>query len=1664
MQSDRPRVCVALRWRESRSWEGGYHEGGATGKTTSSTSRPSEKSRLCVLRRRNDANGPPRLVAGGVQTDAKEDISQAAVVGLGMKAQQSASPPLQRQSSSRNIEIAVLTPFLAIEGFSAATSVPSYREADNDRRSSSAPSSLSDAHLVEKLSDVIAAELMGHTADASPALASASTIHGGRGQHREVLTFAMGLQGSGKTSFLLGNVQDGGLMSPPMQLPCPAPGPESAFAASSSLTSATGGLFRAVLDRLCAAKDTNGNFLSVAISVAEVRDAAPLRHPSVLQRPREMVDLLSGQLLLLQEAQTESCDTDDEKRSARRGSGCARDPSKMEKEGSYTGSDSPAASSAADEPTDIPAACYVRVESATEASRVLHTALLSSVAWQPCTDGGVAEAMHVSGGGVSTPSSPSLLRPAGLPQEEKTSHLCLTVLVGDGAAAATHPSRDASLRSVGIWKLWDVSGPSPSCGYRPYAVEADGHNSSTRKDAKTEEEACGQEEALRATLPWHSRYSLPSLTQTCLSAVTGCLDKPSASLAALLRNDAAALQIVSSATKSCSLVVPVCAVVDEAAADEVNAEVLRSASEWAAYARRLDTSAEWRKRRTEGSSAAAENSKAAQRVLDDYAISFAELMRDRFPSHTRHHGGPFTPPRVASLAHHSSLDEATSTVGQTASDAPMTRERASLTAEEGAAEDTTAPLAYAATGGGTAPLSINVTAFEEEDQTAALRLCARRKDTGSCHPSIDDAATAASAPPREAVLAKLVHTPPPRETEEHSLQAQSTTAITDESAGAAAAKKFSVAATHAVGAVESEAEAEEVRPRRFQDLLDTVSFIVSDKPLWTSHEVEILGGSNGVAGVHDSDQGQLAKLQQQELHTPVKNAGSPPSVMYTGLRAPPSASRAAETHREATAAAAPPSRLLYTPSPLSSKVGTVVRDRQTLQHDASTLPSAPVAEMGGPAAPDNTNQDVENTQTTEPVTAAIVQYVKPYCDQFIELYDEMRRDVAAWRAAEAESLSALSALAEQHTRDIQQLTGALRGGASSPARQTGFDGVVMSSVPETAAAFDSSASAFAATSALIFEQLVKSEEKVTWLEKQLVQWRQRTREASELQYSNLDEGEGAAALVQLSRSGEADELSIDVSGVNAGHDASAFSDTISLGSGGGDKADPTRRHVLQAQRILHRLLQRCGRAYASAQRRGTRWQEQLAQEQAARSALMDRVRELESELASCRHRRATWASPNHQCPADLLVPEVFAPPSTSPLSRSGAATTGRKDGEDGEAVTTIHMSFQEQMNPSSAGHAASVCATPAPASPIRSSDDTALSLPSQPSQPDERRRRSSVWPRRAASAPEHDLPMLSSAASSIPSSIAVVPAELAAMLSRAVNGGERGKRAASNNNSPAAALPSSMTETAGLFEIHVGRASSAANTAERMGTSSEGSNNSINNSVNNSSSSDGDDDKTKHRRVLPGCHVAPSLSSKPRSWKPTESCYEVRQGNDNDDDRASPPPQPQHTRRSVTSVFSAPACGPLIQRDKDVEAAGDDDTASYPTAALKRLQQAAAHLAVNAVQLTRLGSARGDSEGDTVDSAASRLRQTLKEPVRRALQVRGRNQEVEALSGMKGKRWKEDGDNEGSCAETPLYYAIDRLRSASQAVQREAREAAEREKAYLSTILFSPDSSPHSRR
>ena len=1662
MQSDRPRVCVALRWRESRSWEGGYHEGGATGKTTSSTSRPSEKSRLCVLRRRNDANGPPRLVAGGVQTDAKEDISQAAVVGLGMKAQQSASPPLQRQSSSRNIEIAVLTPFLAIEGFSAATSVPSYREADNDRRSSSAPSSLSDAHLVEKLSDVIAAELMGHTADASPALASASTIHGGRGQHREVLTFAMGLQGSGKTSFLLGNVQDGGLMSPPMQLPCPAPGPESAFAASSSLTSATGGLFRAVLDRLCAAKDTNGNFLSVAISVAEVRDAAPLRHPSVLQRPREMVDLLSGQLLLLQEAQTESCDRDDEKRSARRGSGCARDPSKMEKEDSYTGSDSPAASSAADEPTDIPAACYVRVESATEASRVLHTALLSSVAWQPCTDGGVAEAMHVSGGGVSTPSSPSLLRPAGLPQEEKTSHLCLTVLVGDGAAAATHPSRDASLRSVGIWKLWDVSGPSPSCGYRPYAVEADGHNSSSRKDAKTEEEACGQEEALRATLPWHSRYSLPSLTQTCLSAVTGCLDKPSASLAALLRNDAAALQIVSSATKSCSLVVPVCAVVDEAAADEVNAEVLRSSSEWAAYARRLDTSAEWRKRRTEGSSAAAENSKAAQRVLDDYAISFAELMRDRFPSHTRHHGGPFAPPRVASLAHHSSLNEATSTVGQTASDAPMTRERASLTAEVGAAEDTTAPLAYAATGGGTAPLSINVTAFEEEDQTAALRLCARRKDTGSCHPSIDDAATAASAPPREAVLAKLVHTPPPRETEEHSLQAQSTTAITDESAGAAAAKKFSVAATHAVGAVESEAE--EVRPRRFQDLLDTVSFIVSDKPLWTSHEVEILGGSNGVAGVHDSDQGQLAKLQQQELHTPVKNAGSPPSVMYTGLRAPPSASRAAETHREATAAAAPPSRLLYTPSPLSSKVGTVVRDRQTLQHDASTLPSVPVAEMGGPAAPDNTNQDVENTQTTEPVTAAIVQYVKPYCDQFIELYDEMRRDVAAWRAAEAESLSALSALAEQHTRDIQQLTGALRGGASSPARQTGFDGVVMSSVPETAGAFDSSASAFAATSALIFEQLVKSEEKVTWLEKQLVQWRQRTREASELQYSNLDEGEGAAALVQLSRSGEADELSIDVSGVNAGHDASAFSDTISLGSGGGDKADPTRRHVLQAQRILHRLLQRCGRAYASAQRRGTRWQEQLAQEQAARSALMDRVRELESELASCRHRRATWASPNHQCPADLLVPEVFAPPSTSPLSRSGAATAGRKDGEDGEAVTTIHMSFQEQMDPSSAGHAASVCATPAPASPIRSSDDTALSLPSQPSQPDERRRRSSVWPRRAASAPEHDLPMLSSAASSIPSSIAVVPAELAAMLSRAVNGGERGKRAASNNNSPAAALPSSMTETAGLFEIHVGRASSAANTAERMGTSSEGSNNSINNSVNNSSSSDGDDDKTKHRRVLPGCHVAPSLSSKPRSWKPTESCSEVRQGNHNDDDRASPPPQPQHTRRSVTSVFSAPACGPLIQRDKDVEAAGDDDTASYPTAALKRLQQAAAHLAVNAVQLTRLGSARGDSEGDTVDSAASRLRQTLKEPVRRALQVRGRNQEAEALSGMKGKRWKEDGDNEGSCAETPLYYAIDRLRSASQAVQREAREAAEREKAYLSTILFSPDSSPHLRR
>jgi hypothetical protein len=1782
----RLRVRVALRSRESRSGGDDLYAQGEHTYAAAKVSHSTDESRLCILRRRSgNTYGPPRLIAGGFHVDTVGGNDELAIVGLGMRAERAAASTRSQRSTSRSIETAVQTAFIAVEGLSTAAVLHSATA--NERPASHATAAVphsspspattsqySDAHLTQQLSELIAAELLGDCPPPSASTAiSSSSIHKGEGsgnaptnvRPREVLTFPAGPQGSGKTSFLLGSVQQRSGTTP---------------AQSSSVPThpTKGGLFGAVLDRVFTT--ASGQRLpTVAVSVVEVRDAAPLQHPSILRRPRETVDLLSGQLL--QREGGGHISTLSEKGGGRQDDSFDHTAEDNSGDSSFSSASRNAPSRCPDQPTDIPAACYVQVTSAAEATGLLFTALLSSAAWQPCPDlgrSGVVDAC--ADRTLNSPFPlPSLLHPAGLPRDEKTSHLSITVLVG----CSPHHARGegvAAAPSVGIWKLWDLSGPSTSCGYHPYRhsdEESDDKNRhgvhpqrhsgkrgmAQQGRAKTHQVAeDSMEGEVRPVLPWCNRYSLPSLTHTCLVAFGCSLGQRAASDTSLVHLDAAALQIAASTVASCSLVVPVCTVVAEAAADEVNSEVLRCASGWAAYSLQLEAGAVKEGAdgfaRAWGRTCGEENAVAAQRVLENYTVPFAEFVRERLFLVSRSDVAATTECVVT----HAGDGNAKEGAHPVMHDAPSTAERsqpvvaASTTrvveAELSIDADASAfPATGVASGGGraTPPLSINITA-SEEDQTAALRTPARGEVADSA--SVDGRATAAAAavstteygdlrrpdrladashrtPLPERPSTNLVRTPQ-RDGDEGA--ATTTTDTTPAGPLTASAVRVPLAAMCAAGAV----AAEEARLHRFQRLFDTESFSFADEHAWTSHAVETLNDSDDTAGgcslpTDAETSGGPSEGGPRSLHrppnahhTPTQRKGSPPSVICTGLRAPP-----AEPSLTSSGAVQP--AVVNSPAEAAHKEGeeeSLVCDPQELRFDPSELPlqQAGRHDVSTLTSGSVTGPREDGKQTGTHPAAAVEQFLKPYCEQLITVYEEMRREVAVWKATEAASLHALAELAERHTRDVQTLSELLHR-TSPQAENPAYDGVVLSSIP--AAASDSAASALAATSSLIFQQLVASEEKVTWLEKQLVQWRQRTHEVSTLMQNGALEEEETSALADHHHP-TSDKSSAVTGALDSGPGAhtSVLSESGSRVNGEADTTDPTRRCVVQAQHVLHRLLQRCGRAYAAAQQRSTRWQEQLAQERAAKSALMDRVLELERELAEYRCHRQTALSTTPLLSKSLEETKAgvssYAREREHHLGSARGSTLATAGGTFPYRDEGAHHVPNEAMasNQGSRGAeedigwsvSAATCATPTPVSPIRSPNDTALSLPSRcddhcchgvPSLP--------TTPVMARG----NYPMASSTASSAPPSAAVVPSRLAALLCRAVSSCDGNEPLVQKRKGTALQVRSlsSADGHAGLFDIRVGPASSVADTAvcdadssgERgaVGLPRSSSLSPVTSSLSPSLASAaapcvdgarangvrkgttdvyacttgrGDEERpvlSPHNHVDHAASVTqadhqerhssrsssppssdvrwavPSLSSEPQG----RGNSEARHGESQDNRRASQ----SDVRGSSARLMTLPrrllaAQSDYVEAPHDIN--DDDHNHGYPTTALQRLQQAAAQLAADAVRLTRLDSTKSDSGGNTVGSASQLLRLTLKEPGRRVVSLAsdtGRN----AFTVREARSSEGEG---GHHSTTPLYQSMDQLRSASLAVQREAREAAEREKAYLSTILFSPNSTP----
>ncbi|KAG5508189.1 hypothetical protein JKF63_05444 [Porcisia hertigi] len=1746
-----PRVCVALRWREARSWrvaddercvespegmrpaafdvgvsEVGSSTDGVHRQTDPSTgpsgSTPSDvTSRLCVLRRRYPITSSPRSVSKGLHLSRDQHSrgpevvpleEECEIVGLGMRVRDrfsitSFTPSLSAQPAT--MEVVVQTPFIAIEGIGldAATDSdddvqrPPIRPQDFPNRPDSTCLSYTDACLTARLADVIAGELLHGRAllrdegVCRRGIRSGSAATEAASENREVLTFTMGPQGAANTSFLFG----GTLAWPSMRR-----APVSTVPPSPQEPS---GLLEAVLNRLFTPGNVSAETRVVAaMSVTEVRDAAPLCHSSVLQRPRSTVDLLS--LAVLRTEIDEAREQED----------------------------------ALDHPTDIPAACYVRVESVRDAMAVLYAALSSSLGWRS-TDSKAGEAgCSAAKAWSSAPSSSTFLQPACEPLEERMCHTCVTLIVSceplaplqhsvvprqqaselqhvvrssNGTASQKNGSSDfaallseasAAAAPVGIWKLWDLAGPSASCGYSPLMASslngapnegdwfAVGHNTMASPPGR-----CAASAHLPTPrLPWSSRYSLAALTHTCLAKVGSTLGTSAWSLSRgsvdnsipILRHDtSAALQIASSAVSSCSLVVPICAVVAEVMVDEINSEVLAAAAGWAALGRDPQSKGQGQGHQRGPRVRGLENADAARRVLHEYAVPLMSYLEERYGA-VIWNGTASTPCATAPSVSFFASPPRVNHNNKGANNSPeMAR------APVDPPVPSSSPLTIAAVDSSPTPASIKTAGalhvgFFPVRAPSASAACAIANAEAAIPLSINetmDMEQPTDVSPRSRVKAdERSRTPmnPLQDVLDHApadlrtgtqLRRTGEVAISTETQATLPA---SVAATCATAA----AHAEEARLHRFHRIFESESFGMCGRTATTpSLEVVRLDRDPSTLRTGDVMEDEEYHKRQTSLsqHTPsAKGFGSPPSVLRTGWR--PGAAARTRTTVSLVKPRAPlpstPSRVgldsLASDSMADLDIsGVPVCPAQALLYDVTSTSHGAVLsarESGSPlacgAAPHAcTNRTHTPASSLPPPEEALAAFLEPYCDEFVRLYDRMRTEVRAWRTHESVTLDQLSAIAERHTRDVQELTvlqrrldttlgvldtapvppegSALLGGHSGEA---GGGALVREGMSDGAHSLAAARSAtFASTSALIFKQLVKSEEKVAWLEQQLVHWRRRAHEAF-----ILDTG-----------SANADGGILTVEGEDDGCDRGPFSSLSAVAASGsavvqsaetGREEDPTAPHLREVKTILERLLQRCARAYAAAQQRGDRWHAQLAQEQVAKSVLQDRVMELEAELAGLRRQRSSaTASPHrHSPPVPMEEPSVCGaltraaaplPTHTPPAGSAAASLSPTALGACSENCR-FHNANTE--------HSSLIAA---PVSPIAS--DTALSLPSWSASHilkhrlDHEADSATSWGRASAQRrATHRAGIAGSTASS--KTIGVVSPQLAALLSRAVQGGDASTPSATVDCHSAHVATSSTLAVAplSLFDIHVGVSSTP---------SSRGADSPFRSAVSRSSSpvclSLGGDapkvgERARNRMSQLGNREStqhPQLPSRPQHDRRVRltttppstahrSVHEIGEGTCGDS-------VPQHPFGTEASPISGGALVPALHlAPSQYCATSGKEVEVYPSAALESLGRAATELEAEAVRLCNAGYRTSETTpGDVFHRAAmehGQFRGGDEVPVCRDDDIRAVHPPL--LSS--------------------LHESMGRLRSATQDVQREARDAAERERAYLSAILFSP--------
>ncbi|CCW63946.1 unnamed protein product [Phytomonas sp. EM1] len=531
--------------------------------------------------------------------------SELPVAGIAMT-NTGTSPSLSLSNSEHSL--AVYTPYIILQECGKECAATTKKDVSRSHLRKSPPITrakstgfvnVNDSHSVtQSLAVQICKELRGE----APRYLniSASGISTAEGRGGEVITINVGISKTNKTHFLLGST------FPFFWQEDVSEGCQERTPNESLLASVMEMLFLVDSQQLDDSSTQHKCRVEVAVSAIELSDAAPFSPVSAEYHPTEAVDLFSGRRDMYVPGLNSVLGVDQSARASGGGNG----------ENSRRIGSSPTGCFM-ENWTDIPAAQYVSCTSAAEVQRVVGIALSRSLSWRPVQANGNRREtpMEVEEECEGNEKSGSdgyngawLLRPE---SRKEHGHLLFTFLVrqkadvcDDERRAGASQHKFSKRRSmVGVWRLWDLSGPLPdNAGF---------------VTSSSSPSSCS--DVFIRTLAGRTYYALRRWTQSLRRVLSGSHQGAENKVGVC---DPSARMIQACMEESCSMCIFVASFHQDASLDNLNEDVLNSAAAWQAWTMRSREGHDIS--RETGSQSVArheENIHAARCVLKKFALS-----------------------------------------------------------------------------------------------------------------------------------------------------------------------------------------------------------------------------------------------------------------------------------------------------------------------------------------------------------------------------------------------------------------------------------------------------------------------------------------------------------------------------------------------------------------------------------------------------------------------------------------------------------------------------------------------------------------------------------------------------------------------------------------------------------------------------------------------------------------------------------------------------------------------------------------------------------------------------------------------------------------------------------------------------------------------------------